>query len=84
MLYPGTMFGPDGLYGSKHRAAVVNSTEYWAEAGPWCQAGPASHMDRIDLLFLLDLIGNNHVTQNQYKRLHRNNINSGLIDEILV
>ena len=73
------MFGPDGLYGSKHRAAVVNSTEYWAEAGPWCQAGPASHMDRIDLLFLLDLIGNN---TEPVKRLHRNNINSGLIDEI--
>ena len=54
------MFGPDGLYGSKYMAGRWSETSYSCSPGPWCQAGEATLMDRIDLLVLLDLIGAPH------------------------
>ena len=33
-LYNNTMFGPDGLYGSKHMAEILNSTSYDLNVAP--------------------------------------------------
>ena len=59
-LYNNTMFGPDGLYGSKSLAARWSEASFTSGPGPWCQAGEANLMDRIDLLLLLDLVGAPH------------------------
>ena len=56
-LYNNTMFGPDGLYGSKYMAGEWSETLYSPSPGPWCQEGEATLLQRMDLLLLLDLIG---------------------------
>jgi len=56
-LHEHTLFGPDGLYGSKEMAVRLANTSYSAQPGPWCQDGPATEMSRLDLFLLLDLIG---------------------------
>jgi len=56
-LHEDTLFGPDGLYGSKEMSTKLANTEYWVGDGPWCQSAPSTEMARIDLLLLLDLIG---------------------------
>lgn len=56
-LYTNTVFGADGIYGSKHLAEKYAETPYWAEPGTWCQTQVARELDRMDILLLLDLIG---------------------------
>ncbi len=48
----------DGLYGSTHLAELWEDTEYDATAeGDFCQTEKANLVDRMDVLFLMDLIG---------------------------
>jgi glutaminyl-peptide cyclotransferase len=47
----------DSLYGSNHLSALWDQTLYWADEEQHCQNEEANHIDRMDVLFLLDLIG---------------------------
>ena len=47
----------DSLYGSRHLASAWATTEYTYSGSRWCQAAPASMIDRIDGFLLLDLLG---------------------------
>jgi len=48
----------DSLYGSRHLAATWASTPFTVRPGVGhCQSSPASELDRMDALFLLDLLG---------------------------
>ena len=48
----------DGTYGSRHLAQQWDDNSYdVGSSGELCQNEPADFLDRMDLLFLMDLIG---------------------------
>ncbi len=54
-----TTSSSDGIYGSTDLAERWAEQEYLAPAQDYCQVQQATYLDRMDLLFLLDLIGTN-------------------------
>lgn len=48
----------DSVYGSRHVSAYWDNTTYTVPDGlPFCQTEETNEMQRMDMLFLIDLVG---------------------------